>query len=273
MVRVAEGMPTDDAAHLLASSPDRRRLLTHLVDDPGAPADLAERLSLSRRSVQRHLRRFADRGWVEKRDGDYRLTVTGELVAAEHEAYTDALETVEAFDALYRHLPDRDHAPDPRWLDGADLTTATKENPQAPVRHYIESVGAFETERVRMVAPVLSRLYHDAHAELALDGVHTELVMAASTVERAREMNPTEFEVVVSVGVLDLYRHPGEIAVGLTLADDRVLLGAYDGDGTLRACVESTHPELREWAADLFERYRAQAERVEPSLSLPFSLR
>lgn len=263
-------MPSDDTARFLAGSPDRRRLLERLAADPGSPAELAEALSAARRSVQRNLAEFADRGWAEKVDGAYRLTVAGELVADEHARYLDALDRVEAFEAFYRHLPDRDRAPDPRRLADADLTVASAADPQAPLHRYVEAVRAFDTDRVRMVAPVLSRLFHETHAELAFDGVRTELVMSAETVERARELNPAEFAVVTSVGVLDLYRHPGPVEVGLTLADDRLVACAYDGDGRLRACVESDDPGLLRWGADLFERYRDAAERVDPAVSPPF---
>ena len=263
-------MPSDDTARFLAGSPDRRRLLERLSDDPGSPAELADALSAARRSVQRNLAEFADRGWAEKVDGAYRLTVTGELVADEHADYLDSLDRIEAFEEFYRYLPDRDHAPDPRRLADASLTAASSTDPQAPVHRYVEVVRAFDTDRVRMVSPVLSRLFHEAHAQLAFDGVHTDLVMSAETVERAREMNPAEFAAVTSVGVLDLYRHPGPVEVGLTLGDDRLVVCAYDGDGALRACVESADPSLLRWGADLFERYRDEAERVEPPFSLPF---
>ena len=261
-------MPSDadDAARFLAGSPERRRLLERLADDPGSPAELADALSMARRSVQRNLAGFADRGWAEKRDGAYRLTVTGELVADEHAAYLDSLSRVGAFEAFYRHLPDADRAPDPRWLADASLTVAGSADPQAPVHRYVEAVRAFDTDRVRMVSPVLSRLFHQAHAELAFDGVHTDLVMSAATVARAREMNPAEFAAVTSVGVLDLYRHPGPVEVGLTLGDDRLVACAYDDDGHLHACVESDDPSLLRWGAALFERYRDESERVTASL-------
>ena len=260
-------MTADDTAQFLAGSPDRRRLLAHLLDHPGSPADLADALSASRRSVQRNLAQFVDRGWAEKADGAYRLTVTGELVTDEHVRYLDTLGRIEAYDSLFRHLPDRDHAPDPRWLADATLTEATSDNPQAPVHRYVASVREMDTDRVRMVSPVLSRLFHEAHAELAFDGVHTDLVMSAATVERARDLNPAEFAVVVNVGVLDLYRHPGPVEFGLTLGADRLLLGAYDDEGQLRTCVESDADELLAWGDRLFGRYRDASERVEPALS------
>ncbi|SFG91532.1 Predicted transcriptional regulator, contains HTH domain [Halopelagius inordinatus] len=266
-------MPSDDAAQFLAGTPDRRRLLARLARESAAPAALADELDLPRRSVQRHLGKFVDRGWAESSGGTYRLTVTGELVVEEHATYLDALDRIGAFDPLFRHLPDRTHAPDPRWLEDATLTAASPENPQAPVRQYIDSVRTFDTERIRMLSPVLSRLFHDAHAELAVAGVHTELVLSAATIRRARELNPAEFAVVVSVGVLDLYRHPEDLGFGLTVGDDRVLMGAYDDEGQLKACVESEHPEFVRWAGELFERYRDRSDAVTPSLSLPFDLR
>jgi predicted transcriptional regulator len=261
-------MADDDAARLLADSPDRWRVLTRLADEPGAPADLASALPLSRRSVQRHLRQFADREWVEKRDGAYHLTTTGSLVVAEHETYLEALQAVEDHADVLRLLPDAAHAPDPRWLAAATVTRASASNPQAPLHRYVDAIGAVDADRVRMLSPVLSRLFHDVHADLALEDTHTELVLPAATLERAREMNPQEFDVVASVDVLDVYRYPGDLSFGLTLGGDRVLLGAYDDDGHLHALVESTEPAFREWGRELFERYREGSEPVDPPGSI-----
>lgn len=262
------GMSDDDAARFLADSPDRWRLLTHLAEEPGSPAELASELPLSRRSVQRHLGGFADRDWVEKRDGAYRLTTTGALVVAEHETYLETLRDVEAYGDVLRLLPDANHAPDPRWLDAATVTRATASNPQAPLHRYVDAVRDVDADRVRMLSPVLSRLFHDVHADMALERIHTELVLPAATLDRAREMNPGEFEVVVSVDVLDVYRYPDDFSFGLTLGGDRVLLAAYDADGHLQALVESTGSAFREWGRRLFERYREGSEQVDPPGSI-----
>jgi predicted transcriptional regulator len=265
-------MPSHDVANFLAGSPDRLRLLSHLRNRPGSPGDLADALPMSHRSIQRNLAAFADRGWAEKRDGAYRLTPIGVLVTERHAAYIDTLDTLAAFAPFYRYLPDREHAPDPEWLADAQLIEATAENPQAPVQHYIQAVKGFETERVRMVSPVLSRLFHGAHADLAFRGVHTELVLSAALVQRARDLNSTEFNVVVSVDVLDVYQYPDEIGFGLTLGDRQVLMGAYDDQGQLKACLDSTDPAFLAWAERLFERYRGESERIEPTFRLPFTL-
>lgn len=249
----------------LADSPDRAALLAHLRENPGQPSTVAAALSMSHRSVQRNLSRLVERGWAEKRDGVYRLTTIGTLIADEHAAYLDVLSRIEAFEAFFGNLPDREHAPDPRWLRDATLITAHPENPQAPVNHYVKSVRAFETETIRMLSPVLSRLFHDAHATLAFRGIRTELVLSAAMVERARELNPVEFDLIVSLPVLDLHRHPDPISLGLTLGEHRVLIGAYDDHGQMQACVDASETALFEWAANLYERYRNRTTRVTPT--------
>lgn len=254
-------MSPHDAAAFLAGSPDRLALLRSLADAPASPGDLAAAHDLSRRSVQRNLAAFTERGWAETTGGTYHLTATGALVAERHAAHVETLDRIERFAPFYRHL-DRAHAPDPDWLADATLTTATEADPQAPVHEYVRRVEGLDAERVRMLSPVLSRLFHEAHATLAARGVPHDLVMPAPVVARARERNPAEFAAVVGSGVVSLRRSPESFRLGLTLADDRVFAAAYDDDRRLRALVESGDGALYDWALDLFEAYRERAERV-----------
>lgn len=254
-------MSPHDAAAFLAGSPDRLALLQSLADGPASPGDLAAAHDLSRRSVQRNLAAFAERRWTETSGGTHRLTAVGDLVAERHASYVDALDRIETFAPFYRHL-DRAHAPDPDWLADATLTTATEADPQAPVHEYVRRVEGLGAERVRMLSPVLSRLFHEAHAALAVRGVHTDLVMPAPVVERARERNPAEFAAVVGSDVVSLWRSPESFRLGLTLADDCLLAGAYDADRRLRALVESENGDLYDWAVGLFRAYREAAAPV-----------
>ena len=248
-----------DAARFLAGSPDRRRLLAHLREEPGSPRDVAETLDASRRSVQRNLAELCERGWAEKRDGGYHLTTDGALVARAHSDYLDALSVIEEAAPFLRQLP-ADAAPDPAWLRDAEVVTTTPERPQAPVSHYVRRVRERETASIRMRAPVLSGIFHDPHANLVLSGVDTEVVLPADGVETARSMNPLEFAAVVRA--IDLHRHDGTVPVGLTLGDDWVLAGAYDDEGHLEAVVESDDPELFDWAESLYAEHRSNSEPV-----------
>jgi predicted transcriptional regulator len=256
-------MPSTDAVQFLASSGDRLRLLQSLFDGASTPAELASEHALSRRSIQRHLAEFVERGWAESSGGTYQLTVTGALVMEAHTEYVEELAQLSEYAPFFRHLPDRERAPDPSWLTDATLTVATEEDPQAPVHEYVRRVTQLETDRVRMLAPVLSRLFHEAHATVARRGVHTVLVMPAPMVHRAEDRNPLEFSVIARLDVLSLYESPEAFEFGLTLGDDVVLMAAYDGDNQMRALVESTAPPFHDWSAELFDRYQQQATLVD----------
>lgn len=260
-----------DAARFLADSPDRLALLIRLREGVAGPATLADDLDCARRSIQRNLAAFAERGWVERDDGGYRLTTVGHLAATTHADYLNQLERLDHFAPLLRHL-DVDHTPPLSMLGDADLIVASPENPQAPVQAYVDRLKRFEGDTVRMCSPVLSRIFHEAHASLAMRGVHTALVLSETTAEKARELNPLEFETILRVGVLDLYAHPDPVPFGLTVGEDRLLLAAYDEDGHLEACLASDDSDLLAWASDLFERYRERSVLVERSRDFPFSL-
>ena len=260
-----------DAARFLADSPDRLALLIRLREGAAGPVTLAADLDCARRSVQRNLAAFVERGWAERGDGGYRLTTVGDLAATTHADYLDRLERLDRFAPLLRHL-DADDAPPFSLLGDADLVVASPENPQAPVQAYVDHLKRFEGDTVRMSSPVLSRIFHEAHASLAMQGVHTDLVLSEATVEKARELNPLEFETVLRVGVLDLFAHPDSVPVGLTVGEDRLLLAAYDEDGHLEACLASDDPDLLTWGGGRFERYRARSVKVERSGGFPFGL-
>ena len=113
-----------------------------------------------------------------------------------------------------------------------------------------------------MLSPVLSRLFHDAHAKLARRGVRTTLVMPAAMVERARERNPAEFTTIVTLNVLSLYQVSASFRIGLVLGDSRLLLAAYDDEKRLQALVEADDLQFYDWASNLFDRYLTRSERV-----------
>lgn len=250
----------DDTARFLADSPDRLALLDHLRDGPASPATLVAALDPARRSIQRNLAAFEDRGWVERCDGGYRLTAVGDHVARTHADYLDRLRRIDEYGPLLSHL-DPEHAPDPDRLAGADLVTATDADPQAPIHAYTERLREMDGDRVRVCSPVLSRAFHKAHAALALNGVHTELLLSAATAQQAKDLNPVEFAAVLRAGPLDLFVRDDSIPFGLALGEGSLLLGAYD-DGHLQACLHSTDPDLLEWAERTFEALSVDARRI-----------
>lgn len=252
-------MPDD--ARFLADSPDRLALLERLRDGAASPATLAGDLDCARRSVQRNLAAFAERDWVERGDGGYRLTTVGDFVARTHADYLDRLSALDSYAPLLRHL-DPEHAPDLTLLEDAELVVATEADPQAPIHAYAERLGAFEGDRLRTCSPVLSRPFHEAHASLALNGTQTELLLPEATARRARELNPMEFRAVLRSGALALYTRPEPVPFGLAVDGESLLLGAYDDDGHIEACLHGGDPELIAWGESRYEHLRMDAEHI-----------
>lgn len=249
----------DDTARFLADSPDRLALLDHLRDGPASPSTLVGALDPARRSIQRNLAAFEDRGWVERSGDGYRLTAAGDAVARTHADYLDQLGRIDEYAPLLAAL-DPEHAPPPDLLTG-ELVTASGTDPQAPIHAYTEWLRELDSGHVMVCSPVLSRAFHDAHAALALRGVDTELLLSESTAQEARDLNPVEFAAVLRAGPLDLFVRNDPIPFGLTLGENALLLGAYD-DGHLQACLHATDPDLLAWAESAFERLRADARRI-----------
>lgn len=250
-----------DAARFLADSPDRLALLERLREGTAGPATLADELGCARRSAQRHLAACEERGWVGSGEGGYRLTAAGDAVATAHADYLDSLDRVEGVAPLLTHLEPA-HAPDPDLLADAELVAAEAADPQAPIQAYVERLRGFSGDQLRLCSPVLSRAFHDAHADLAKRGVHTRLLLSRETARAARDRNPMEFAAVLRVGVLDLRARPEPLPFGLAVDGEQVLLAAYGADGHLRACVHSCDSALVEWATSQFETLCESAERV-----------
>lgn len=255
----------DDTARFLADSPDRLALLDRLRDDPASPATLAADQDPARRSIQRNLAAFENHGWVERCGDGYRLTAAGDAVARTHADYLGRLDRIDEYAPLLTHLAP-EHAPDPDLLAGG-LVTATESNPQAPIHAYTERLREMGGSRVRVCSPVLSRAFHEAHASLAMGGVHTELLLSESTARQAKELNPIEFAAVLRAGPLSLFVRDDPVPFGLALGEDSLLLGAYD-DGHLQACLHSSDPDLIGWAESAFETLRGDARRIDSASDL-----
>jgi hypothetical protein len=82
------------------------------------------------------------------------------------------------------------------------------------------------------------------------------------TTREARQRNPLEFAAVVRLGVLDLYTRTEAVPFGLAVDGEQLLLGIYDDEGNLRACLHGDDPALVAWGEAQFENLRAGAERV-----------
>ena len=253
----------EDIAYLTRSA-NRVAALGSLVEDSYAPSELTEIVGASRPTLGRILHEFEDRGWTERSDDGYVATPTGEHVVAELEPFAGAM-------AAIRRLGDA-----VAWLPTDELTIGLQHFRDATVRRPerydpMDVVDVF-TELLREATEfqVLTHLVApEPKQEAMLDGVTTgrldaKLVLTDDLVCYLREVPKRDawFREFVAAGAR-AYRYDDPIPCNLFVIDDVVILGeSHPDSGHPYAFIETENATVREWARDLIDEYRAEADRI-----------
>ena len=248
----------------LALSPNRVSVLRRLAAERHTRTDLAVETGASQATLGRVLRDFEERSWIERVDGAYVATATGELVADAFLDLLDVMETESDLRGIVAYLPTDALGFDLRRLGDATITTPSGTKPNAPVRRVLDLLSEAASVRV----------FSHAFNEGSLD-----------VIERRVTAGETTFEGVFSRHAIDavaddeglcrrlaslldapnatLRVRDDDIPVATTVADDAVHLLLRDANGVLQASVDTEDHVVREWADDQFERYWEAASPLE----------
>jgi predicted transcriptional regulator len=226
------------------------------------PAELRERLGVSRPTVHRITRDLEERGLVERADGELALTARGETVADALAAFEETVETARRLGPVCDVL--RNHGPevDLEAFAGARVTTAGPGNPYRGVERFMTLVR--ETDSLRGLDPTAINPLHldEIHGRI-LDGMATDAIFSPAVVEELLTSNPERARTAFESGNLVLRTHE-DLPFGITLCDDRIGIGVYDDDtGVLGTYVDTDASAAREWTEAVYERYRDEATRLD----------
>ncbi|TYL39796.1 hypothetical protein CV102_05800 [Natronococcus pandeyae] len=244
----------------LSGSPTRVAVLEQVCDGPTSPAALVDATNVSRTTVHRTLTDLVERNWVERTDGGYAATAVGALAL---EAYRNAQTQFRTLERVEPFLARIDTGVDDleiEWFRTAELSTVSESNPHQPLEWYADRLEAADPERLRGVAPVISRQFIAVHAPVLEQGTPAELVIDEPTYRTIAEQYPDTLRSSVSLPNYELYVARESPSVGITLIDSAVFLGVYNDGGQLVATIESTDERLRAWAADRYREYRDEAQ-------------
>lgn len=248
-------MSAREQVAFLVGSEHRVSTMEALRDGPARPNELERSLAASRATVQRALSGLSERGWVEKRDGDYRLTGAGTFVLRSYRNLTDVVETTEEvgspltlLDSVTEDLP-------VTALRTATATTATAKTPHAPIERYSTLLEETETDRLRGVCPVLSPVINEVHRPIVEAGIPVELVIDERTLAAAEEFTPESHAAALELETFTLRIVEEDLDFGVSLFGDAAMVGAYDEEGRFRACLDAADAPLVDWAEDLYERH------------------
>ena len=249
----------------LALSANRVEVLGLLAEGPHSRRELAEHTGASQPTLGRILGDFADRHWIERRDGAYAATATGRLVAEEFTDLRETLETERRLREVMEWLPTDEMGFDLRRLADARITVPSRTRPGAPVRRVLDLLG--RSERIRIVSHAFNESSLEAVRERTVEGAGTfegvfspdaldALAADPALRERLREL--------VESDRAEVRVHDGPVPLAVTVTDDVVHLLLRDEDGLLRAAVDTDDETVLAWANETHERYWRDATPLDP---------
>jgi predicted transcriptional regulator len=256
-------MSAREQVAFLVGSEHRVAVMDALHEGPSRPCELERSLSASRATVQRALSGLEERGWVDKRDGAYRLSAGGLFVLRAYRKLTDVVDTVEAVGSPLSLLDGATADMPVDALGTATVTKATAKTPHAPIEHYASLLDRGDVDRFRAICPVMSTVFSEVHRPLVEAGVPVELVVDEQTLSAAESMTPESHAATLENDAFDLYVVADPLDFGVSLFDGTAVVGAYDDRGEFRACLDARDEPFVEWTTRLFEEHRGRARRLE----------
>lgn len=257
-------LPSKDG-DVLQTLSRRRNVLAALDGSPRDKRDLVDALDVSRSTVDRAIRELELFGFVGRRDGNYRLTVSGRLALAEHRRVSTALGAIDDVSGLLKHVP----CDAPMSVDLLQEATVYEPEPHAPNQPF-ESMAELVEEADRFyglagaerVPHFRNRLY-----ERTVNGtLDAEAVFTEELAEFLLEDRPEEIREVVELGGFGLYACPS-IPYGLGIVEtpstSLVFVVVYGDAAESHGIIYNDTPAALEWADGVYRQYRAAATKLE----------
>lgn len=224
--------------------------------------DLQERVGVSRPTIHRQLRALGDAELVTKRNGMFALTPVGELAAAEFSRTFEVMDTVSALSQVIPWLPVAEFDFEFDRLRHAEVTLPRRTDPFAPTRRMLQIIHG--ADHIRMVTytflpegdPAARRCFVE-------EGQFFEGVLD-STLLRSLLENPASAahlrELLTRGAQISIAPEP--VPIILTIADEQVIIGAVDDDGSPQGLMVTGDDMIRAWAEETVDDSLARAEHL-----------
>lgn len=221
--------------------------------------ELAAEVDVVRTTLQRNLEALAEQGLIRDRPDGYEITPSGALVAS---GVGDALALADSavrLQPVLERLPTAALEFDLERLVDATVVEATTANPYAPVTHHQRRLT--ETDHARLLLPATGAKPIETAREAAEAGTVHELVVTPSVAEALRT-DPAiseQYEALADSENVSVSVCEAGVPFYLGILDDVVQIGVHDENGVPTALLESSDPELREWAVGTFEEFERRS--------------
>lgn len=253
--------PLADAEFLIRSE-NRVRVLGLLLESPRERRDIQDCLDITRVTMGRLLGDLEDRKWVERRGHEYHITPLGRIVFEDLDMFLDTVGTARQLRDFISHLPTGNFPFDLRCLGEAELVRGDRSDTDAPTRRMSDLIG--DADSLRILASIVMEAGPRTTVERAETGAApAEAVLSSGVVEAARNDHRLASYFQRWIEADDrVYRYDGEIPHTIILADESVLYFVVDDRGNILGMFVIEDETVFEWAEEMFEQYKGEAERL-----------
>lgn len=247
----------DAASHrsLLLEVARREPVLAALRGGPASGPELAESVDRSRSTIHRATNALEEHQLITKTDGVYELTGLGRVVAEKVADFSTEVRTAVALEPFVNTV-DMDTVPVEHFVD-ATVTRPTPRQPHTSIQRIIELIE--EADRMRMLSTVLSPIYVDVGYREMRDGMPIEAVFDQEAIDIMVSKYTEKAAETIELGNFDVYAHE-RLPFELFIFDEKMGMAAHDADGIARVLVECESQSAIDWAEDLYDEHKSDAQ-------------
>jgi predicted transcriptional regulator len=245
-----------DDVEFLALSENRVEVLRLLAEEHQTRSELAAATGASQATLGRILGDFEDRAWIDRVDGGYVATATGELVATGITDLLSILDTERHLRSIVEHLPTEVMDFDLHHLADARITTPTQTRPNAPVKRLLALIE--DADEVRAVSHAFNEQSLTAVQERTAAGDQTFQGVFSRSAIRALADDSVLRErllALLSTDGVEIRICDAEVPLAVTIVDNIVYLLVRDDNGILQAAIDTDAQAVLDWAGATFGRY------------------
>ena len=253
-----------DRSDLVEVVERRLDFLERLAAEPLRKHELVDALGHSRSTVNRAVDELEAAELVASETDGYRTTLTGRLLARSYRRFLSVASDVDAASEVLRPLgPAVDLSP--AALRDAETYRAAAPDPYRPLERLDAALVDAETVIAALPALPYPRLL-DRCRRTASAGGSVELALTDETYRHGRDRYGDTLAGLAKRAGVEI-RVIDDVAVGVLVADDTVVLLVFDGDGGLHGISESSRSAAIDWGCDRVRALAATGHDVTPELA------
>ncbi|MBV0903314.1 helix-turn-helix transcriptional regulator [Haloarcula salina] len=246
----------------LARSDHRVAVLEVLSNGQHDRRELRAATGASDPTIGRVIRDFEDRSWIGRDGPNYELTSLGTFVTERFLELREGMRTAETLREVWHWLPREMEGFTVEYFEDAVVAYPGPNYPYTPmerVTHLLES-----TDSIRGLGTTIYKSGNlDVFCRRVIEGMETEYLYSPPILQAIVEWNPDLTARAFECDNCTVFLHddlPDDTRCGLNIMDDCIGICGHNPDtAQLEAVIDTSSPESRNWAENVYEQCRMEA--------------